>query len=212
MIKYQHIIWDWNGTLLNDVWLSVDIVNSMLESHNDLQLNPSSYRDIFDFPIKGYYTRLGFDFEKESFESLCDKFISYYDRRVEECSLHNGARSIINQLDEMQIGQSVLSAAEQGLLESMVKKFSVSRYFKDVSGLADNFARSKVENGKQMITNLGVNPNEVVLIGDTTHDFEVAEAIGVDCILVSHGHHPKEKLAAKAPVVDSFNELVRVLV
>jgi len=212
MIKYQHIIWDWNGTLLNDVWLSVEIVNSMLASHNDLQLNPVSYRDIFDFPIREYYARLGFDFEKESFESLCDKFISQYDRRVEECRLHNGVRSTIHQLNEMRIGQSVLSAAEQGLLERMVEKFGVSRYFENVLGLADNFARSKVENGKQMIANLGIPPKEVVLIGDTTHDFEVAEAMGVDCVLVSHGHHPKEKLAAKAQVVDSFSELSMVLV
>ncbi|MEL6923167.1 MAG: HAD family hydrolase [Bacteroidota bacterium] len=211
MTNYQHIIWDWNGTLLNDVWLSIEIVNTMLEKHNATQLDVQRYREVFDFPIIQYYQRIGFNFEQESFEDLCEQFISNYGQRVEECQLHRGARRTIHQLHEFKISQSVLSAAEQQLLNRMVDTFGVSRYLEKVSGLSDNYAASKVENGQRMIAAMGLRPEEVLLVGDTTHDYEVAEAIGVDCVLIAHGHHDFEKLSKHTDVVSNFDELVQYL-
>ena len=97
-MKYKHIIWDWNGTLLDDVHLTIEIVNTLLVDHNDLQLNINSYREVFDFPIIDYYTKVGFDFERESFESLCNRFIATYDTRVQECYLHTGAKATLSTL------------------------------------------------------------------------------------------------------------------
>lgn len=67
---YANIIWDWNGTLLNDIQLCVNIVNKLLSNHNIVQLDVESYKNVFGFPIRDYYRRIGVDFTKESFESL----------------------------------------------------------------------------------------------------------------------------------------------
>ena len=66
--KYTHVIWDWNGTLLDDNWLCVEVMNTLLSSRNLPLLTLERYRDIFDFPVKNYYEKLGFNFKKESFE------------------------------------------------------------------------------------------------------------------------------------------------
>ena len=65
--QYKHIIWDWNGTLLNDGWLFVDVMNSILRQRKMETITLEKYRNIFGFPIKDYYIKLGFDLEKESF-------------------------------------------------------------------------------------------------------------------------------------------------
>ena len=93
----------------------------------------------------------------------------------------------------------------------MIRGFEVNEFFSAVSGLADNYANSKVENGKRMVEQLAIDPKTIVMIGDTTHDYEVAEAIGVDCILIAHGHHPVEKLSQKTEVIHSFEELKQLL-
>jgi phosphoglycolate phosphatase len=57
--------------------------------------------------------------------------------------------------------------------------------------------------------NLPWDPREVVLIGDTRHDHEVALAMNADCVLLAHGHHTAERLEATGrPVLHSFTELV----
>ena len=65
-MKYQHIIWDWNGTLLNDAWLFVDIMNGVLSNRKLPLITVDDYRKLFCFPVKDYYKKLGFDLENES--------------------------------------------------------------------------------------------------------------------------------------------------
>ena len=75
MNNYKHIIWDWNGTLLNDVDYSKNIINNIL-SDNDLpKLSLQKYREIFTFPVQDYYVAAGLDFSKTSFEILVRKYI-----------------------------------------------------------------------------------------------------------------------------------------
>ena len=75
LVQYKHIIWDWNGTLLNDGWLFVEVMNIVLKRRKMKPITLDSYREIFRFPVKDYYMKLGFDFEKESFESSGLEFI-----------------------------------------------------------------------------------------------------------------------------------------
>ena len=64
--KIKYIIWDWNGTLIDDAWLFVEIMNEELKERMLPQINIQDYRQHFTFPVKKYYERLGFDFQKEN--------------------------------------------------------------------------------------------------------------------------------------------------
>ena len=55
--NYKHIIWDWNGTLINDAWLFVDVMNNILQKRDMHIITIKKYRDIFGFPIKNYYKK-----------------------------------------------------------------------------------------------------------------------------------------------------------
>ena len=86
--KRRHIIWDWNGTLINDIWLVVEIMNKMLKKRSLSEIDLKKYREIFDFPVIDYYAKLGFDFSKESFEELTVEFIGEYYARFKK--MHQG--------------------------------------------------------------------------------------------------------------------------
>ena len=75
------------------------------------------------------------------------------------------------------------------------KNFSILRkYFDNIIGLDNIYAGSKTHLGLMLIEQLNLPGNEVLFIGDTLHDAEVAKAMGVDCVLISNGHQVKETL------------------
>lgn len=207
-MKYKHIIWDWNGTLLNDAWLCVEILNGMLTRRSLPRVSAEGYAEVFDFPVKAYYQKVGFDFEREPFEKLGDEFIEEYERRKLECPLQEGAVEVLSKNVRQGGSQSIISASKQVSLEEMMKSYGIEHLLMAVHGLDNHYAFGKVAIGLKWMAELNIPPSEILMIGDTTHDHEVAEAMGVDCILVTSGHQNKLRLeACGARVVDSLAEL-----
>ena len=205
---YQHIIWDWNGTLLDDVHLCLDVLNGLMRRRNLSPLTVPQYRSTFDFPVYDFYLQIGFDFSTESFEAVADEYIAGYTARLHESRLQPGARPTLDQLTAAGLTHSVLSAYQQDRLAEAVQMFQLTEYFLDLIGLNDYAAGSKLENGRRWVQKLPYQPHQIVFVGDTTHDFEVAQAIGVDCILLTTGHQHRPKLTPlAAPLVDSLTQL-----
>jgi phosphoglycolate phosphatase len=194
---YRHIIWDWNGTLLDDLDLSIDVMNGMLRRRNLPLLDRASYHRIFDFPVRTYHERAGLDFTTERFEDLGVEWITAYDARRWECQLHQGAQETLRFIQKAGLTQSVLSAYRQETLREIVGHFGLTPYFKRILGLDNIYAHSKAELGRNWVAELGLPPGEILLIGDTLHDLDVAQAIGVDCVLVAGGHHPEARLRSR---------------
>ncbi|MBM3404215.1 MAG: HAD family hydrolase [Bacteroidetes bacterium] len=193
--QIKHIIWDYNGTLLNDAWLSVEIINSMLSARGKPTLTLDQYREVFDFPVKDYYQKVGFDFEEEPFEVTGLEFIILYNERKHECHLHAGAMDVLQSIHQKGFGQSILSARQEDELQDELDYHGISQYFNHISGLEDNYADGKLEHGKRLVEALNIPKDQILFIGDTVHDAEVAEAIGIPCILIPNGHHAVEKLS-----------------
>lgn len=192
--KYKHLIWDWNGTLLNDVWLCVEVMNSLLRTRNIKPLTIERYKEIFDFPVEKYYQRVGFDFNKESFELVGTEFIVAYDKRQFECKLHDKASEVVDILAGNGISQYVLSARQQSQLEKGITHYGLQKHIKRSIGLSNHYAAGKTGNARRFMKTHRINPLETLFVGDTFHDYEVANAIGADCILIPNGHHSYEKL------------------
>ncbi|MCD4792387.1 MAG: HAD family hydrolase [Bacteroidales bacterium] len=193
-MHYKHIIWDYNGTLLNDINLCVDVINDMLSSRKLPIMTVDKYRELFDFPVKDYYAKIGFDFEKESFEIVGTEFIVEYDKRQKSSELHTGVKELLAEIKKQGIKQSILSARKEEQLLEELNDFGIINCFQEVVGLNDHYAGGKTESGIKLISRLGISKDKILMIGDTKHDAEVAKEAGIDCILVSHGHHMREKL------------------
>ena len=209
--QYKHIIWDWNGTLLDDGWLFVDVMNTILKRRKMNTITLEKYRDIFGFPVKNYYIKLGFDLEKEPFEESGMEFIRGYESRRYEAQLYPQVILLLSELQTIGISHSILSAQHQTLLDDLTQYYNIHDYFIKIIGLDNHYAHSKVENGIRWVNRLKLNPQEILLIGDTDHDFEVAETIGINCLLLSHGHHSPARLQKTgATVVQGLNDVFQL--
>lgn len=209
MKNYKHIIWDWNGTIIDDVDLCVELINWLLKERNLKTISKDEYKNIFTIPVKNYYAALGFDFEKESFEIIGSKWIEEYERRKFECKAYPGIVEVMEKIKNLGIGQSILSAYSQHTLEEMADHFGLTQYFSHIVGLDNIYAAGKLHLGQQLIKKLGNGKGETLMIGDTEHDFEVATEMGADCILLSSGHYDKKRLETLGvKVIDSISELL----
>jgi phosphoglycolate phosphatase len=209
MKKYKHVIWDWNGTILDDVELCVKMVNRLKAARGQAPITAEKYRAIFGFPVEDYYRAAGFDFSKESFEKVGREWMDGYEKEKYTCGLRAGVTEALDSISASGTGQSVLSAYSQGFLAEAVEHYGLSKYFTRLCGLDTIYAPSKVALGKKLMAELGHGKGETLLIGDTEHDLETARAIGADCVLLAGGHQSREKLAGSGtPVLGGIKELL----
>ena len=79
MKAYTHIIWDFNGTIFDDVQLGIDCANRLLTAHGLPRIGSvEEYREKFGFPIIEYYRRMGFDFAVTPYAELAVEWVAYY--------------------------------------------------------------------------------------------------------------------------------------
>ena len=203
------VILDWNGTVLDDVALCVDLLNELLTECNHPAVDRSRYLEIFDFPIKEYYKRAGFDFSKESYEELADRYMPRYLSRYEaESVVYPDVQSFLTRCREEGIITAVLSVTRHDYLVDQVARLGLRDSFDYVVGQGDHYGGGKEVLADELIMRMGVSVDEVLFVGDTTHDHEVASSVGAGCILISHGHQSRRRLQEiTAQVVDSFDEI-----
>jgi phosphoglycolate phosphatase len=208
ILKYKHIIWDWNGTLLDDAKLCLKIINSLLAKRKLSTISLGYYRKIFTFPILHYYEKLGFNFAQESFESISTEFITIYEKTRSQCSLMSDASKTLMHISQLGLTQSVLSASKQSYLIQAIVSYGLDETFVSINGLDNHHASSKIEIGKNFVARNKLEPSKILLIGDTTHDADVAASIGADCCLIPNGHQSPKRLATcGVPVVGSLSKL-----
>lgn len=211
-MKPELLIWDWNGTILDDAEVCKTIANTMLEERGIPTLpDMDAYRAVFGFPIKAYYEKMGYRFgpEDEPYESVADEFIVWYDRLYRTSVLRPGIVAFLDTMKGEGYRQVLLSATRYDQLVEQVAAFgSVGDRFEQKLGLTDHYAFSKAALARAFIEREGIPRERALFIGDTDHDFEVSSAIGCPCVLLEGGHQSRERLLKTGvPVLRDLSEL-----
>jgi phosphoglycolate phosphatase len=200
-MKYQNIFFDWNGTLINDIDLCVELLNSALAANHHPGISKEKYREIFTFPIRSYYVKAGFRFPPQgtdSFDKLAKDFSAIYGRRYKECPLFPDVISTLNAL-KSQANLYILSATKEEELIKEVTNYHLLSFFKDLIGIKDIYGASKLDVAKAYFVQNKIAPSSCLFIGDSTHDEEVGHGLGGEVALIYRGHQTKEVLKTCKP-------------
>jgi phosphoglycolate phosphatase len=213
MIKESVIFWDWNGTLLDDTEACIATMNGMLSKRNMEVLSLDYYRKVFGFPVIDYYRKIGFDFQRESFEQLSVEFIDAYHTLLADAKLVADAEKVLRYFSGTGKKNIIISAMQQDMLLASVRGKGVQQYFNDIIGIDNIYAGSKSIMARKYVLSQKLSPAEIVFIGDTVHDFEVAVEIGCRCILVADGHQSEERLNhTDAEIVNTLADLLPAII
>ena len=207
------LIWDWNGTLLDDVQLCLDLLNWLLQKNGYPQrYDLRQYRQIFGFPIREYYRRAGFDFARHPYDALAADYTARYNPESAACALCPGAADVLAALKSAGVRQVILSASEQNALQAQVEHFGIRPYFDRLLGQGDFYAHGKLAAGRAWAAAQRFDLGGAVLVGDSLHDAEVAAGLGARCVLCAAGHQSRERLqTAGVPVIDTLAQLPALL-
>lgn len=207
MIKY--VVFDFNGTILDDVNLCLNLLNEILTKQNKKPLTLDEYRHVFTFPIKKYYELAGVDFTKDSFEDLSLWFINNYQEASFKEKTYPHLLDVITKLKEKGIKLVILSASQKDNLIKQLEVLKLKDKFDDILGLDNIYAASKVDIAKNFVKENNIDPKDVLAIGDTLHDFEVGRALGFKVLLFSKGHQARDVLAkAGVPIIDDLIDII----
>jgi phosphoglycolate phosphatase len=207
MIPY--VVWDWNGTLLNDVDVAMAVMDRMLSRRGLPSLGGAErYREIFTFPVREYYLSAGLDLVREPFEELAVEWTQLYGELSPRCVLFPGAEGVLRELEERGVVQMIASASPQETLERQVEAQGVRERFQVLLGLSDIYADSKAGLARRYFQDNGIDPAQVIFVGDTLHDWEVAKDAGCGCVLLAQGHQSQRLLSqAGVPVLESIRQV-----
>lgn len=208
---YDCIAWDFNGTILDDVHAGMGATNILLSRRALPQMDSlETYYRLFGFPIEDYYTRLGFDFTKESYDDIAAEWMIEYVRLEKAAPLRLGVQETVAHFAAEGLIQVVLSASETGLLRSQLSALGLLSSFAEVCGRNDIQGNDKTA---LVLAFRDRHPEKHILfIGDTDHDAACAKAAGFDCALIAGGHQSRERLVATGyPVFDSYAALTDAL-
>ena len=204
----RQVLWDWNGTLLDDVAYAMGVRNRSFPAFGLAPIRSvAEYHSQFTFPVRVYYERAGVT--DENFEAVAHAWMAEYVRGFDAVRLHPDAEEALRRLRAAGVRQVVLSATKRDMLLEQIARFPIGEYFDEVLGLGDIYAGSKEAIGRAYLARCGVRPDDTVMIGDTLHDAEVARAMGARCVLVARGHQSRETLlTAGVPVAATLREAV----
>jgi phosphoglycolate phosphatase len=206
------IFWDWNGTMLNDMNICIEAMNLMLKERKLPMLDEKVYRSVFTFPVKDYYANIGFDFEKEPFEVPAMEFIENYDNLIRKASVFSDTTLALDAFRSRGYRQMILSAMQNDFLNELVRQHGIAHYFDEISGIGDHYANGKVENARKLIAGLDGNAGEIIMIGDTIHDHEVGEELGIRVVLVSRGHQSEKRIRSTGrEIAHNFSEVIQII-
>lgn len=200
------IVWDWNGTLLDDTDASIEALNEQLLRRSLPPVTRASYRAHFAFPVRTYYARVGIDLAHEDWDALARDYHDAYLARPVALNAETVAALALARAAGCR--QVIVSALRQDYLDEAVARFGLGEWFDAVVG-ADNLdGGSKLERARAWLA--GDRDASYVLIGDALHDAEVAAALGIRAVLFSGGSHAADRLAAVAPTADTLTGCVRL--
>ena len=193
-MDYTHIIWDFNGTILDDLQICIDAVNKMLKIRDLPPIESvDKYRELFGFPIKEYYRRCGFDFELYDYETvLAPEWVKEYNDHEHETTLCEGIEETLLRFKSAGLKQSVVSASKFDMLKKQIDRLGIGSFFLDTVGCDNFFAYGKEKILSEYVN--GFEKDSFLLIGDTSHDAEAAKEAGIDCVLLLTGHMSRDKL------------------
>ena len=179
---------------MDDVEAGILAVNKLLSDRGLKKIGSrEEYQNVFGFPIIKYYEKLGFDFEKESYEALAPIWVEQYLLNVRDSKMFYDVKQTLEYFKGKGIKQIVLSATERKMLMCQLDGLGISHYFEEVLGLDDIHAFSKLSLAQNWRE---AHPeSEVIFIGDTDHDHETADVMKAECFLIARGHQSYSTLS-----------------
>lgn len=208
----EHVVWDWNGTLLDDFGLTAEIATRTLAQLGASGITGDDIRRHFRRPFSDFYASLlGRPVSAREFSLIRERYETEYDAAVLGAPLQADAGAALDYAAARGT-QSLLSMAPDPQLQQLVDHHRIRERFLRVEGSPTTSSDgNKAGRLHDHLYAIGAEAARTVVIGDTVDDHEAAQASGARSVLVTTGSTSRASLERTgAPVVDTIFEAIVV--
>lgn len=208
----RHVVWDWNGTLLDDFGIVIDAVNLSISEFGEGPITATDYRDHYTRPVRAFYDSLfGRVIADEEWLRINTAFHDSYFRFATSVDLAPGADRALDMVEDAGWSQSLLSMSPQDWLDQIVSRLGLARRLRLVDGLSGPTGGLKALHLADHLHSLQLRGPDAVVIGDTPDDVAAARYVGASPILFHGGsHHMEELESLGVPVAETLVEAIEI--
>ena len=213
------VVWDWNGTLFDDVDLIVQAVNSANIPIYGLQpITIEQYQEQFEVPIKNWYLKMGAD--PETLERLQPHAADVFERIYEAAALRAptrvGARQLLDSLNNQGVDQIILSNHTLEGIHLQIARLDLDKYMSSVlanDNITESHHKGKQDRLEQFLDETDHNPASTVIVGDTIEEILIGKNLGLKTIAITGGACSERRLQNAGPdnIVHSLDEIANIV-
>jgi phosphoglycolate phosphatase len=198
---YKLAIFDFDGTLVDSAPGIVEVMKDVVEEMGYSQELLEQWSHLIGVPLVRQAELLFPDRDAQFHHDLAEHYRKKYDEKVIEiCPLFPGLTDMLHQLTQQQVTITIATSKRRHLVDEVVDHHGLTHYFKMIVGALDvTHHKPHPESVHLTMKALGAGPHEVVVIGDSTFDLDMAKNAGVDSIGVTTGIHTAELLKKSDP-------------
>ncbi len=196
---------DWNGTILSDTVACLVADDAALIALGYKPISLKKFRETFEIPLVNFYNKIGVDpkIPKAKFEKSETIFHQTYEARAANSRTRAGSRDLLKWLKARKIPSVIFSNHIDYQIVKHLKRLKIENYFDTVLGNAKTsevlFKRSKGDKLKDYLSSRRIKPNEILIVGDTVEEIEIARELGAISVAITNGYNSTKRLKSNKP-------------
>ncbi|MCL2308678.1 MAG: HAD-IA family hydrolase [Proteobacteria bacterium] len=198
--RFRLLVFDWDGTVVDS---TAPIVSAVQTAYRDLGLAPpeeSAVRYIIGLELgKAFYT-LSPDLPEKSTEELLERYRYHYMLGDADIPLFKGIDVLLERLNRENYFLAVATGKSRKGLDRMLRQKGLMQCFHATRCADESFSKPHPEMLLYLMDRLGVAPEQTLMIGDTTHDIQMAKNAHAHALAVSYGAHEHDNLHRAQPL------------
>ncbi|MDR3053903.1 MAG: HAD-IA family hydrolase [Zoogloeaceae bacterium] len=201
MPKFDLIVFDWDGTLMDSAATIVHAIQSASRDLGQPVPDDATARHVIGLGLEDALRHVAPNLPATQYPEMAERYRHHYFSRSHELFLFEGVRELLIELAEQGVTLAVATGKSQQGLDRALDHFGLRPSFQALRCADQCPSKPHPQMLFELMEELGRQPEHTLMIGDTTHDLQMAQNAGTASVGVSYGAHPAASLRALAPLV-----------
>ena len=198
--RFELIAFDWDGTLFDSTALIVRCIQAACRDVGVAQPSDAQAAHVIGLGLMDALRHAAPELPLARYRELAQRYRHHYIARQHEVMLFDGTRDMLQALKARQHWLAVATGKSRAGLNEALQSAQLREVFDSTRTADETASKPDPLMLLELMAELGVAPERTLMVGDTTHDLQLAANAGVASVAVGYGAHPVEDFARHAPL------------
>ena len=198
MRRYELVIFDWDGTIMDSTGLIASCIQATCREMGLAVPDEAAAKWVIGLGIAQSMERVAPGLDASRTREFADRYRGHFLARDHEAPLFGGIPGLLEDLRGRGLRLAVATGKSRRGLGRALASSGLAPFFEATRCADEGFPKPHPDMVLRILDETGVEASRAVLVGDTTHDLELAANAGVDAVAVTYGAHGEALLRERA--------------